>query len=163
MPGAHIWRLKRLHHGRVWRRRPASVGGCQGRGVGYCVSVDHQRAAEVQVVLEGISLPASRAELVRYASREDAEAADALALIPEGDYDCIDAVGEALVSTALRRRQDASLPKPESGAPPGGSDYVNAHPQSGAVRRSAPRGNPPKKTLEEQTKTQKRQQAAQGG
>jgi hypothetical protein len=30
--------------------------------------MDLQRAAEIQVVLEGISLPATRTQLVRYAS-----------------------------------------------------------------------------------------------
>jgi hypothetical protein len=123
--------------------------------------VNLQRAAQIQVVLEGIDLPASRDELVRYAAREDRDAAAALERIEDRSYGRIDDVGEQLAPTAVALRSDSPLPKPESGKPPGGDDYLRPFPESGAVRPSAPRTNPPKKTIEQQTKTQKRQQRNQ--
>src|SRR5947209_7012833 len=122
--------------------------------------MDHQRAAEVQVVLEGVDLPASRDELIRYAEGHDRAAARELERIPDGEYDRLDAVGEALASTNVRRRDERPLPKPESGEPPGGDSYLDPHPESGGVRPSAPPANPPQKAIQEQSKTQKRQQAA---
>jgi hypothetical protein len=120
-----------------------------------------QRAAQIQVVLEGIDLPASRAELVRYAAREDRDAAAALEQIEERSYDSIDDVGEQLAPTSVPQRGDSRLPKPESGEPPGGDDYLRPFPESGAVRPSAPPEHPPTDTIEQQTKTQKRQQQNQ--
>ncbi len=120
-----------------------------------------QRAAQIQVVLEGIDLPATRAELVRYAAREDRDAAAALEQIEDRSYGFIDDVGEQLAPTAVASRGDGRLPQPESGKPPGGADYLRPFPESGAVRPSAPPTNPPKKTTEQQTKTQKRQQRNQ--
>jgi hypothetical protein len=90
--------------------------------------MDFQRAAEIQIVLEGISLPATRDELVEYARREDRSAAQALERIPDGEYDRLDAVGEALRRTAPQRREQTQLPRPESGEPPGGGDYLEPHP-----------------------------------
>jgi hypothetical protein len=120
-----------------------------------------QRAAQIQVVLEGISLPASRDELVRYARPEDAEASRELTQLPDGDYDTIDAVGEALTHTQPVRQQAERLPKPESGMPPGGDAYLQTSPETGAVRHVAPPSNPPQKTLEQQTKKQKEQKQKQ--
>jgi hypothetical protein len=59
--------------------------------------VDTQRAAEIQVVLEGIKLPATRDELIGYARRFDAAAAQQLTRLPEGSYDSIDEAAEALL------------------------------------------------------------------
>jgi hypothetical protein len=87
-----------------------------------------QRVAEIQVVLEGVPLPATRKELIEYARREDRAAAEALERVPEGEYDRIDAVGEALAQTAPRQRAKSRLPRPESGKPAGGSDYLTPHP-----------------------------------
>ena len=101
--------------------------------------MDFQRAAEIQVVLEGVRLPATREELIAYALREDGDAAVALGRIPDRAYDRIDAVGEALRRTSPRTRAPERLPKPESGLPPGGADYVTPHPESGAVRRRTAR------------------------
>jgi len=123
--------------------------------------MDFQQVAEIQVVLEGVPLPASRRELIEYARREDARVAEALERIPDGDYDRLDAVGEALMRAAPRRRDEPKLPRPESGKPPGGSDYLNPRPESGAVRPSAPASNPLQRALEQQTQTQKRQQKVQ--
>jgi hypothetical protein len=123
--------------------------------------VNLQRAAQIQVVLEGIDLPASRDELVRYAAREDRDAAAALERIEDRSYGFIDEVGEQLAPTAVAARGENRVPKPESGKPPGGADYLRPFPESGAVRPSAPPGHPPTDTIEQQTKTQKRQQQNQ--
>jgi hypothetical protein len=123
--------------------------------------VNLQRSAEIQAVLEGIDLPATREELVRYAAQEDRDAAAALERIDDRSYDRIDAVGEQLAPTAVVSHGSTRLPKPESGKPPGGPDYLRPFPASGGVRPSAPRDNPPSKTIEQQTKTQKRQQKNQ--
>jgi uncharacterized protein DUF2795 len=90
-----------------------------------------QRAAEIQVVLEGIGLPATRDELVSYAAAEDREAASALRQIEDRTYGRIDEVGEQLAATQPLRRTTTSLPRPESGEPPGGADYVRSFPAGG--------------------------------
>ena len=123
--------------------------------------MDFQRVAEIQVVLEGISLPATRDELVEYALRQDGDAAAVLARLPDRRYERIDAVGEALRPTSPRRSEPELLPKPESGLPPGGADYVTAHPESGAVRPPDGPVTPPQDVIEEQTQAQQRQQQAQ--
>ncbi len=121
-----------------------------------------QRAAQIQVVLEGISLPASRDELVRYARSEDAEACRELLQLPDREYQTIDAVGEALTPTQPVRQEAERLSKAESGKPPGGDAYLQPSPESGAVRYVAPPSNPPQKTLEQQAKKQKQQKQEQG-
>jgi uncharacterized protein DUF2795 len=108
--------------------------------------VDSRRAAEIQVVLEGIPLPASRAELARYAGAYDGDAAAAIERIPDRSYASIDEVGEALFPTQPRRQDEPRLPRPESGEPPGGAAYVD--PASGNGTR------------ERESQTQKRPQAA---
>jgi hypothetical protein len=126
--------------------------------------VDQQRAAEIQVALEGVTLPASRDELVRYAQSQDPSlVGELLSLLPDRTYEALDDVGEALAPVQLSRRSEERPPKPESGEPPGGADYVNPSPRSGAVRDDAPPDNPPSRVLEEQSSTQKRQQHRQGG
>jgi len=120
-----------------------------------------QRAAELQALLEGIDLPASREELIAYAAREDGAAALELERIPPGEYERIDAVGEALRRTQPLSPDGRVLPKPESGLPPGGSDYVNVSPESGAVRPPEGSVTPPQQVLEQQTQTLDRQQQSQ--
>jgi hypothetical protein len=93
-----------------------------------------QRAAEIQVLLEGIALPATRDQLVHYASLQDAEAAVELERIADGEYRSIDEVGEELVHTQPDLPAEQPSPHPESGAPPGNADYVNATPTPGALR-----------------------------
>ena len=125
--------------------------------------MDLQRSAEIQVVLEGIPLPASRDQLVRYASRYDGEAARTLASIPDREYGRIDEVGEALAATGVVTVERDPLPQPESGKPPGGDDYLRPNPQPGAVRHDAPPDNPPQKAIRRASKALKRQQAEQEG
>jgi hypothetical protein len=86
--------------------------------------VNFQRAAEIQVLLEGIRLPATREELVRYAALQDAAAAAELERIPDREYRRLDEVGEELAPTAPVRASHDRLPRPESGEPPGGAAYV---------------------------------------
>jgi hypothetical protein len=117
------------------------------------------RAAELQVVLEGVSLPATKEALVEYARRHDEEAARELESLPAREYRSLDEVGEALAPVQPRQHhEEAALPREESDAPPGGADYVDPNPKPGAVRHDAPPWNPPEKALEQQTKTQKEQQ-----
>jgi len=120
--------------------------------------VGFQTAAEIQVLLEGVPLPATKAELVDYARREDPEGARLLEALPDRDYRSLDEVGEALAPVQPSRAQpEAAVPREESDLPPGGETYVQPHSESGAVRHDAPPGNPPQKALEKQTKTQNEQ------
>jgi len=120
--------------------------------------VDTQAAAEIQAVLEGVHLPATKAELVEYARREDLDAGRLLEVLPEREYRSLDEVGEALMPVQPSRSQpDAALPREESDLPPGGESYVRPHPEPGAVRHDAPPDNPPQKALEQQAKAQKEQ------
>jgi len=122
-----------------------------------------QRAAELQTLLEGVPLPAEKQDLLDYARRYDPGAAADLERLPDREYARLDDVGQALAPTEPKRPSPEQLPRPESGKPPGGDDYLRPSPTSGAVRPSAPAANPPKKALKKQTKTQKRQQHVQEG
>ena len=126
--------------------------------------MNFQRAAEIQVVLEGVRLPATREELVRYASTQDTAAAADLERIADREYQRLDEVGEELAPTAAVHGSSDRLPRPESGRPPGGDDYVTPHPaDTGKVRPDAPPGNPPQKAIDEASKTQKKQKEKQEG
>jgi hypothetical protein len=124
--------------------------------------MNFQSAAEIQVVLEGIALPATRDELVRYAAQYDAAAAAQLERLPNRAYERLDEVGEELAPTTMIHSPSRPLPKPESGKPPGGPDYVRAHPDdTGEVEADAPRDHPPSQVLEQVSKLQKEQKAKQ--
>lgn len=121
-----------------------------------------QRAAELQSVLEGVPLPAQKADLLAYAGDQDASAAADLQGLPDREYSSLDEVGEALAPVQPEWAGPAvHEPRDESGQPPGGDAYVDPHPEPGAVRPSGPSSNPPQKALEQQTKTQKQQQERQ--
>jgi Protein of unknown function (DUF2795) len=124
--------------------------------------MDNKRAAEIQVVLEGVRLPATRKQLVDYAAGEDPDAAEHLALIPDREYARIDEVGEVLSRTQPPMETEERPPAAESGEPPGGDAYVTPFPQPGRVRLDAPPDNPPQKAIEQQSKTLKDQAARQG-
>ncbi len=123
--------------------------------------MDAQQSAELQVLLEGVPLPASRDMLLSYARAQDASAVALLESLPDREYERLDEVGEALLPRPRRPQPPERLPQPESGKPPGGDDYLLAFPESGAVRPSAPASKPPEQQIEQQTKTQRRQQAKQ--
>lgn len=123
-----------------------------------------QRVAELQGLLEGVGLPASRQELLDYLSaqrggyrfRSDVEG------LPDREFRSLDEVAETLVSVQPAGRDGpGALPREESDLPPGGSDYVTPHPVSGAARHDAPPGNPPQKAIEQQTQTQNAQKERQ--
>ena len=93
--------------------------------------------AELQVVLEGVPLPNERASLVRYAVQQGAtgEQLACLRELPERRYSTIDEVGEQLLPVQPPyEHEEPHRPREESGAPPGGDDYVNPRPESGEVR-----------------------------
>jgi hypothetical protein len=102
-----------------------------------------QRAATLQALLEGVPLPASRDELIAYASRQDGGCAfrPELERLPDREYRALDEVGEALapVQPSWDGAQPQA-PEPESGLPPGGEAYTDAAPEPGAVREHGPRG-----------------------
>jgi len=93
--------------------------------------------AELQVLLEGVSLPADKHALIRYA-REQQPSPDELAALeklPEREYDSLDDVGEALQPVQpVVASQDAASPRPESDLPPGGDAYTEASEEPGWVR-----------------------------
>ena len=62
--------------------------------------MDTQRAAELQALLEGVALPASRSDLVAYAaSQKDGDGFRAdLESLPDRSYSALDEVGEELVA-----------------------------------------------------------------
>lgn len=121
-----------------------------------------QRVNEIQALLEGVPLPASRRMLVQYAAAEDQEVAHLLQQrLPDEEFDRIDKVGELLLGTVSPPYPRTPLPIPESGRPPGGDDYLKPFPTPGAVRESAPKAHPQSKVLEQQSKTQKKQKAKQ--
>ena len=95
------------------------------------------RVAEIQVLLEGVPLPATRPDLLRYARDQHADAASLALLeaLPEREYASIDEVGETLhpVQPASVSSQP-ERPRPESGQPPGGEAYTDPSPEPGAVR-----------------------------
>jgi Protein of unknown function (DUF2795) len=120
-----------------------------------------QRVAELQGLLEGIALPATKDELIAYARGQDVSAARDLSSLPDREYRSIDDVGEALAP--VQPQSPLSLPTPheESGHPPGGDSYTDPNPDTGAVDDDAPPYNPPQKAIEEQSKTLKKQQERQ--
>lgn len=121
-----------------------------------------QRAAELQVVLEGVPLPAKKGELIEYAREQDAATVSDLQALPDREYSSLDEVGEALAPVQPSRAQSLlKRPHEESGEPPGGGSYTDPHPEPGSLRPSIPPANPPEKTLEKQAETQKQQQKRQ--
>lgn len=124
--------------------------------------VSPQRAAELQVVLEGVPLPAKKQQLLDYARQQDESVLGDLQRLPDREYSSLDEVGEALAPVQPERRPPhTQKPREESGEPPGGDSYIDPDAEPGAVRPSGPAWNPPEKALEEQSKTQKQQQERQ--
>ena len=93
--------------------------------------------AELQVLLEGVPLPAERSALLNYALRQGAigEQVATLQRLPERGFETIDEVAEELVSVQPPRERDVPhTPREESGDPPGGDAYARQSPERGAVR-----------------------------
>ena len=123
-----------------------------------------QRAAEIQSILEGVPLPATRRQLLRYAQANDPTAVAELTGLPDEEYRRLDQVGAQLTLGPSVPRDRERAPRPESGKPPGGPDYLRAHStDTGRVRHDAPRDNPPQQAIERASQQQKKQKAEQGG
>ena len=121
-----------------------------------------QRSAEIQAVLEGIRLPAQKRELISYMREQDSSFVPDLEGLPDEEFRSIDEVGRLLSLVPTAPKAGDELPRAESGNPPGGDDYLVAHPDdTGRVRHTAPPTNPPQQALEQAAKTKKRQMAAQ--
>jgi hypothetical protein len=93
--------------------------------------------AELQVLLEGVPLPADKQALIRHAREQQASPDELAALeqLPEREYDSLDDVGEALQPVQpVPAPRDAGQPRAESGLPPGGDAYTDPSPEPGAVR-----------------------------
>ena len=126
--------------------------------------IDTQRTAELQVLLEGVALPASKQELIDYAARQsdgDGFVAD-LRSLPDQEYRSLDDVGEALLRIQPSPSQPVlAVPHEESDLPPGGDDYTKPSPEPGAVRPDWPEDHPPDKVVQQQSETQKTQEQRQ--
>jgi hypothetical protein len=89
--------------------------------------VNQAAAAELKTTLTGVSLPATRPELLEYAVRQHAEPMllDALRSLPDGkEFTSLDEVVEELLRVQpARNGAPAHEPQEESGAPPGGDAY----------------------------------------
>ena len=101
-----------------------------------------REVAELQVLLEGVPLPAEKQELLKYArEQDDGELPRVLERLPDRQYESLDDVGEALLPVQPAWPQpDAHEPREESDLPPGGDAYTQPSPQPGAVREHGPRG-----------------------
>jgi hypothetical protein len=119
--------------------------------------------ATLQGLLEGVDLPASKHDLIRYALEQDGGGGVARLLdrLPDREFRSLDDVGEALAPVQPAASQEQALPRAESDKPPGGDDYVNPRPESGKIRDDAPPDNPPARAIEQQTKTQNEQKERQ--
>lgn len=99
--------------------------------------MDFAAVAELQVLLEGVPLPNERSSLVGYATHEGAtwQQLALLRELPERKFDNLDEVAEELICVQPPRPDEVPhRPREESGAPPGGDSYTQAHPASGRVR-----------------------------
>jgi uncharacterized protein DUF2795 len=99
--------------------------------------VELSTVAELQVLLEGVALPAGRSELLAYAAQQGAAPTQIglLHRLPERQFDSIDEVAETLLRVQPTPQPEApQQPREESGDPPGGDAYTEPHPESGAVR-----------------------------
>lgn len=95
------------------------------------------RVAELQVLLEGVALPASKQELLDHAGREGAAPGELALLeaLPDREYGTIDEIGETLHPVQpVSPPQQPEQPKAESGLPPGGDAYTDPSAEPGWVR-----------------------------
>ncbi len=101
-----------------------------------------REVAELQVLLEGVPLPAGKQELVKYANRQETGGvASLLERLPDREYGSLDEVGEELLHVQPEWAQpDPHEPREESDLPPGGPAYTDASAEPGAVRERGPHG-----------------------
>ena len=97
--------------------------------------------AQLQVLLEGVPLPAGKQELMRYARSEGAGPAELALLeaLADREYSSIDEVGETLQPVQpVTPTEQPEQPKAESDLPPGGDAYTDPSPETGRVRERLP-------------------------
>jgi hypothetical protein len=102
-----------------------------------------QRAAELQVLLEGVALPSTRHELIDYAAKQPGGGSfmRELERLSDREFSSLDEVGEELAAVQPdQRRGRPHAPRPESGVPPGGDAYTDPSAEPGAVREQGPGG-----------------------
>ena len=83
--------------------------------------------SQVEALLVGIDLPATKDQLVAYARAQPGgeRAAQRLERIPDRQYRAIQEAGEELEPVQPERSEPKIVPpRPESGEPPGGPGYV---------------------------------------
>jgi len=108
--------------------------------------VELSTVAELQVLLEGVALPAERSELLTYAAQEGATPTQIglLQSLPERQFDTMDDVAETLVRVQPQREQEVPhRPRAESGDPPGGDAYTQSHPRAARCGASRPASSSP--------------------
>jgi hypothetical protein len=95
------------------------------------------RVVQLQLLLEGVPLPAEKHDLLRYARGEGAGPAELALLeaLPDRAYRSIDEVGETLQPVQpVEAVERTEQPRAESGLPPGGEAYTDPSPEPGRVR-----------------------------
>jgi hypothetical protein len=84
--------------------------------------------AQIEELLVGVALPASKHQLVDYARAQPggSRAAERLQRIPDREYTAIQDAGEELEPVQPERSPTPAIehPKPESGRPPGSDAYT---------------------------------------
>ena len=83
--------------------------------------------AQIEALLVGVTLPATKQQLVDYARAQPggSVAAQRLQQIPDREYELIQEAGEELEPVQPDRTTPRiEPPKPESGLPPGGDAYT---------------------------------------
>jgi hypothetical protein len=105
--------------------------------------VSTREVAELQVLLEGVPLPAGKQELIEYAhDQDDHRFAGLLERLEDREYGSLDEVGEELVHVQPERPSpDPHRPREESDLPPGGDAYTSAANDTGRVREHGPHGD----------------------
>ena len=99
--------------------------------------MDYADVAELKTILIGVVLPADKTRLLEYAVRQRVEPQhlDALRSLPDREFESLDEVAEELLQIQPQRLATDGKPHEESGRPPGGGDYTQAHPaDTGQVR-----------------------------
>ena len=82
-----------------------------------------ERAAYAQALLEGVPLPATRGDLIRYARKQRDGVVESLRSLPSRRFTSLDEVGEELAPVQPKRTPQRRVPVPESDLPPGGRLY----------------------------------------
>ena len=100
---------------------PPAAGRQAPTGAG---DLSHRERAYLEVLLEGVPLPATKSDLIAHAKGEGSpDAVTALKRLPSRRYSSIDEVGEQLQPVQPQWPRTHRVPRPESDLPPGGDRY----------------------------------------